>query len=416
MLRRILCLLVLMASPALAAREGPLTLEEAVRRAMDRGPAIAVSRARQDTASALVNAKPALPNPELEVEAEAFGLDRDWTRPEETRISVSQTFPLGRRLERQADMDLAALGVATREAEGTAASVALQAAGAFVRAEAAQERAALARDALALAEQTSALVARRVAAGSIPEADTSRSDVELARARLDLETAAGEELETVAALCATWGGWDCDFEIAATPVRFPEKAPEMPDIRTASASHPGVRILREEAALARSSVSLEESLAVPDVTVAAGHVGFGGYAESALLLSVSIPIPLFDQNRRAVDESRAEVRRAHAAVNATVAQIESALRVAHLRLAAQWSRCRQVRDVLVPAAEESHRRVTEGFELGRYSTLDILESARALLAVRREKLEAFEQYDVLAVRLAYLHGTLVPTTQENVHE
>src|SRR3546814_16879005 len=75
-----------------------------------------------------------------------------------------------------------------------------------------------------------------------------------------------------------------------------------------------VNLLRRNADVLRSraELELERSQAIPDLTLSAGVRQFRETDDSAFLVGVSIPIPVFDRNRGAIERAGAEVVAAEA--------------------------------------------------------------------------------------------------------
>src|SRR3546814_16304334 len=70
-----------------------------------------------------------------------------------------------------------------------------------------------------------------------------------------------------------------------------------------------VDLLRRNADVLRSraELELERSQAIPDLTLSAGVRQFRETDDSAFLVGVSIPIPVFDRNRGAIERAGADV-------------------------------------------------------------------------------------------------------------
>jgi outer membrane protein len=122
----------------------------------------------------------------------------------------------------------ASAGVAAYQAGQALQDVLLRAAVAYFQCEAAHETLEIARESLKRADQHHALAAAGVRTGLKPKIDLSRSDAELAAARLDLIRAQNAVAVCHGALDAAMGWWPGEYELAPLPAV--EEAPEpIPD-------------------------------------------------------------------------------------------------------------------------------------------------------------------------------------------
>ncbi len=182
---------------------------------------------------------------------------------------------------------------------------------AFVAVQAAQDRVALARKVVELSEQAHAAVAQRVKAGTDSPVDELRADVALSTSRIELQKAEKALAAARHALAAVWGGRAAAFEkVAGRSLRgfAAGRCPRIPPPRSPRIPMwpGGSRRSRRQ----RAVLHLEKAKAVPDVTVGGGVQRFEETDDSALVLGLGVPIPLFDRNQGGIREATAELGKA----------------------------------------------------------------------------------------------------------
>lgn len=353
-----------------------------------------------DAAEARVRQARVRPNPELGLEAEnAFG-----TGPfsgydnAETTLSLSQDLELwGRRGARvavaKADAGTAGLrrDLATVEAGGRLALV-------YAEAEAAQRRFLLAEEALAvtIADTRAALIL--VEEGREPLLRGIQGESEAAAARATLDEAGAERDAAFARLTAV--------AMLPTPVTsidtsLIDRAPAAADLTVGAVLQ--VRVAEAERAAAESRIEVERIRARPDVRASVGVRRYEAEDATALTFGLSLPLPLFDQNRGNIDAAQADFRATEARLMGARQEAEADRNAAVARLAASTSRV-SASDAGVSAAEEAYRLSRIGFEAGRISQLELRSSRTALISARNAAVDARLARVRAEIDLARLQG------------
>ena len=388
-----------------AALNGPAGADpapsfEALLARLGETPATMEADALLDAAEARVRQARVRPNPELGLEAEnAFG-----TGPfqgydnAETTLSLSQDLELwGRRSAR--------VGVARAEA-GTAAlrrdladvEAASRLALVYAEAEAAERRFQLAEEALTvtIADTRAALIL--VEEGREPLLRGIQGETEAAAARATLDEAQAERDAAFARLTAV--------AMLPTPVTsidtsLLDRTPA--GVTVAVGAAPEVLVAEAERAAAESRIEVERVRARPDVTASVGIRRYEAEDATALTFGVSMPLPLFDRNRGAIDAARAEFRAAEARLIGARQEAEADRNAAEARLRASASRVAAA-DAGVTAAEEAYRLSRIGFEAGRISQLELRSSRAALINARNAAVDARLARVRAEIDLARLQG------------
>lgn len=362
-------------------------------------PSAAEAGALIDAAEARVRQARMRPNPSIGLEIEnAFGsgpfsgLDNA-----ETTLSLSQELELwGRRRAR--------VGVAQAEAEaiGLRGQLALvEGAGhlalAYAEAEAAERRADLAQEALdlTLADARAALIL--VEQGREPLLRGIQAESESAAARAALDEAIAERVAALARLTVV-------AQLPTPVTGIPASLLDQPPIQGAPHSEPlGVQVADAERETADRRIDAARIQARPDVTASLGVRRFAAKDATALVVGLSVPLPLFDRNRGNIDAARADLRAADARL-AAIRQDATADRLAAVaRLGASASRV-SATDAGVIAAEEAYRLSRIGFEAGRISQLELRGTRAALITARTAALDARLARVRAEIDLARLQG------------
>ena len=158
---------------------------------------------------------------------------------------------------------------------------------------------------------------------------------------------------------------------------------------------------------ADAELRLARSQRVPDLTVSAGTRRLQASGDMAMVFGLSVPLPVFNSGRAAVD--RASALRGQSDARRRLARFEAEQAIAATRA----DRDRAAATVrasgpAVKAAQEAARIARIGYGEGKFDQLVLLEAEQALLDARTAAIDARNQYHDAEARLARL-TTPAPT-------
>ncbi|MFN3960652.1 MAG: TolC family protein [Parvularculaceae bacterium] len=391
------------------AQDAPaaLTIDDAVARAIDSAPLLRAGEEGLRAADGAYRQAGARPNPELLIEAENFAGSGDFNGVGSAEFSYS----LGQQIERGgkrrarravagAERDIAGLTI-----ERTRLDVIFAAEAAFIDAVAADAGADLARARAPRAAETRRAVARRVEAARDPKgagesaaaaaaaaaSDFARAERErdLARQQLALLTGIGAP---DIALVAPW--------FAAPPVLIGDASPD-------PSTSPDLAIFKAAEDRAEAAVALERAAAKQDPTISLGARNLRETRDTAAILSVSMPLAIFNRNKGAIARAEAERRQAAfereagaLALSREIVRARSVLDVASAEAAT-------LRRDVIPRAETALAGARAGYARGAFSYLEVFSAQTALFDFRAREVDALRrahlaraEFDRLTARLA----------------
>ncbi len=393
---------------AVAAQEAEaLTLERALTlagvslgaAAETQNPRAMGPRADVETAEALVTQAGLRPNPEVSFEAENFAGTGPYSGTQSSEYTVSAGLPIELGGKRGARLGAARadLTVARLQEQLALADIGLMVRQRYVSAVAAQARVALAQDVFDRSRELARVAQALVDAGREPPLRALRAQSELAEAEAELKAAQADALATRFTLGALWSQ-----EPAPVPgLAFPDIEPPYELLSGYDGLEP--RLAAAERQAAEAGVARERSLGRLDPTVSAGVRRFEESNDQALVVGVSIPLPIRDRNQGNIAAAQARVR--SAAAREAVAQSDYRQSVAEAR--AQYLAAEAKADTLeaksLPQAEEALRLAELGYREGKFELIEVLSAADARDGVRRTLIDAREAQGraaALLIRLA----------------
>ncbi len=385
---------------------GVLRLQDALAASLLRNPDLAADayevRARE---AALVQAG-AYPNPTTSLELEDFAGSGQFRALDsaQTTVLLGQLIELGGKRSARVDLATADRDLASWDYEMRRIDVLVRTAAAFVDVLAAQERHRLADEALDLARSMQRVASLRLRSGIASPAEEIRAGVQVDVADVEREHAEHELATARQALAATWAGEEPRFERAEGNLETLPAVPSAEDLAQRLEASPTVA--RWQAELARRDALRERarSQRVPDVTLRAGPRRLSGPEDTALVVGVSVPLPLWDRNRGAIAE--AEHRVAKLAAEARAARVRSATDLATARVGLQASseEAQLLRTRVLPGTERALETLRRGYESGRFAQIEVVDAERARLAAREQYLRALVEAHHSAQQIERLTG------------
>ena len=196
---------------------------------------------------------------------------------------------------------------------------------ALIRMAVAKERIELADNRLQLANQTYNIVKKRVNAAASPDMELAKSDIEKIEAEIEkhhVEEEYNIARNDLARLLGLDNGDELDIKIDLSDL---PKLADYQAVLNALNSAPQLRSQEFAKMKARSSLDLAKATGVPDPTVGVGVRQFFDNDDTALVATLSFPLPFFDRNQGAIKSAHANVARVDAQARAAELSVYQSL-------------------------------------------------------------------------------------------
>ena len=391
--------------PAVEAA-APLTLEQALKLALDANPTLSAARREVDAAAAQVLQGSLRPNPEFTYKTD-----------DASQVSRSSTVEIGLPFEtagkRDARVRAADLGrqVALSDLDGRALRVRAAVVAAFFDVLAAQELAVLAADSVRLAQRATDIASKRVAAGKVSPVEETRARVAEAGVRVTQTQADSELRNARRRLSSLWGNPAPNFSSAHGEVERLGELPSADAIERRLAASPLLQRAQHELERRKSLVSLEQSRAVPDFMLNVGVRRSLETPGNLAVLGVTVPLPVANRNQGNILEALRREYKARDELHATEVALASDVQQALERVRARRDEAELLRRDVLPGARSAYDAATIGFENGKFSFLEVLDAQRTLFAVKSQYLNALMSFHRAQAELESLLGADAPDVQ-----
>lgn len=393
-----------------AAGSSPLTLERAVQAALARNPLIRAAEAEFEATRGALDQAGVRPNPTL-------GVDQEDTRRDTsvTTVMLSQAIELGGKRTARVELarrgqDVAKAELATRRADVRATTIR-----AFFDALIAQERVKVAEESLSIATSGAAAAARRVLAGKVASTEETRARVAEANSRIEVRQAQADRAAALRALTLALGMPTGSISLLDGRAEALPRLPEMEALAQRVEQAPALRLARSQVERASAAYEVERSRRLPDVTLSVGMRRAQELGRSQPMIGVSIPLPLFDSNRGGQLEALRKRDAAQAMAQAEEQRIRSETLQSLDQLQARSDEVAALQRDVLPGAQSAYEAASRGFELGKFSFLDVLDAQRTFLQARTQYLNALAETHRAAAEIERrLGGPAEPTDRTPV--
>lgn len=371
---------------ALIEDPAPLRLPAALALAMASNAGLAVAQRALDAAEGPLLQGRARPNPALSVLLEDL---RAANRI--TTVQLSQAIELGGKRAARIDAADRLRDIAAIELAGQRAALHSTVLLAFQDVLLAQQQVQGAAETAALARRGSDAASRRVLAGKVSPVEETKARIAEASAGLDTLQAQTELALARQRLTATWGNAAPRFERAEPADEPTADLPALPTPQALAArlaASPSLRRAQSEVLLRQAVTRVERSKATPDVTVSLGLKRDEQAGRNQAVIGFSMPIGVFDRNQGNVLEALKREEKSHAELVAAEQTLRSAVLQAAGRLAAASAEAQAILAQVLPGAQSAFDAASKGFELGKFSFLDVLDAQRTLFQAKAQHLRA----------------------------
>lgn len=364
---------------------GPgLSLDAAVRLALELNPSISVAARAVDSARASLTGAKRPPSPEIYV--------APYGQIDDVQVGVSQQLEMNTRGAR-IGAARAALRSAEWDLEAARREVVFRVRTAYVDALEAQAALELQNTALDLIRQVLASARRSFELGNVPRSHVVRARVEEATAHQQVTEAEADFQVRKAALNAAIGRRaDTPLTLADPLVFKPVAVSVGRPAEDVLAQRPEVKSAEAQVEAAAGDVAVARREQHPDVLVQAGRAAFGGVGENTV--GVGFTLPFLDWGRRKAEIARAEAEmngqraRREQTVNDVLLEVEEARR----RLGAARQAVGTYQKGILADAEELMRMAQTGYEEGAMNYLEVLDARRTLTETRAASFRAVAEY------------------------
>jgi cobalt-zinc-cadmium efflux system outer membrane protein len=392
-----------------------LTLKTALQRALAASPRLTAAERDVGIATGRRIQAGALINPELSYEQDnSFGSKSyRGTKSAETTLQISQIFELFGKRDARIAVGRTGVEAAAIQRKAVRLEVLSETAVAFLGVLGAQRRIRILDEQIAAIDKLTPLLQRRVDAGASSPAEIGRAEVASALVKADRERVGATLASARRELAVLMGDASAKFSAVSGRLDDIGRPPSFRAVITAIDSNP--QLMRWTAVYAQRNAELllARLKPYPDVRVSAGWRHYNETGDDAVRLSLSVPIPVFDQNQGNIlsaQESLAKTRAEHKTNRNTLIVLAGR---AYDSLQGALRELKVLRDVAIPKSRQAADAIFEGYGQGRFTLLEVLDAQANVTQARLREQEAQQNFHIAVATIEGLIGNPFALAREN---
>ncbi|GIK61865.1 MAG: TolC family protein [Ignavibacteriota bacterium] len=339
-----------------------------------------------------------IPNPEANFEAEDFlgGKELSGFKGSQYTLSGSQLFELGGKRGSRLNLAETEIVSSKGEYELLKLDVIASVKSTFFLLFQIQMQIEQQRKFVELNEDILKTISERVKAGRTSPAEESKVKVALINSQIELQRLQRSYLSVQTRLNSLLGTTGKNlvpstdlFENLLTP---PNKENVLQDLENI----PSIKNLNNETNIRKAQLELEESQAIPDLTASLGVRYLNELKTNSFVAGVSIPLPFFSRNQGNIQAAEVRLEQIDAIKNARRLNVIAKLNTANNNLLSSYNNSLQLKNNIIPEAENAYEITRQGYIQGRFAFIDLLDAQRTLFETQTQfLLELADYYNAL---------------------
>ncbi|HLG22373.1 MAG TPA: TolC family protein [Candidatus Manganitrophaceae bacterium] len=386
---------------------GALTLRQALALALMNNPDLAAFSWEIRAQEAATLQAGLHSNPEIAADMQDIngsGASIDGVRQPQTTLQISQLIEMGGKRSKRREVASLTRDLAGWDYETKRIDIFTQISQAFIDVLSAQQNLALTEETVRLAEQVAEVVSERVTAGKVSPVEEAKANVALSSAEIELDRARRELEAARNRLAATWGGATPRFERAEGDLGPVSPIPSLAQIALRLSQNPDLARWAAEISQRRAVIDLEKSKAIPDINLMGGYRRYNTSDDGVFIVGISLPLPIFNRNQGGIREARDRLAKGKEERRAAEARVAAGLAEAYKSLSSAHAEVTALREKILPRAQSAFDAVNEGYRLGKFGLLDVLDAQRTFFSSRAQHLRALTDYHQAVAEIERLIG------------
>ncbi|MFA5180462.1 MAG: TolC family protein [Syntrophales bacterium] len=396
-----------------ATERESLTLEQALSLALGQNPELSASIAEIQAREAGIIQARSLPNPEAELKTENIYGNKDRTgfTSAESTFSLGQTIELAGKRSKRTNIAALDRDLAKWDFDGKTLDVILEVRKSFIDVLSEQERVRLQEELVKVAEQSFTTVSARVLAGKVSPIDETRASAALSLVKIDLERARRSLDSARNKLSALLGEKSPSSFTAAGSLDVGSPVPEYGELLKRIYGNPDIARWKNESEQRSMALDLEKAKRIPDPVITGGVKRFSENQENTFLAGISFPLPIFNTNKGSILAAQKRLTKAQEEKKAAILKAQTALSDAYLTLSSSFAEATSLKANVIPALQNAHDSIYEGYRFGKFGFIDVLDAQRGLFEAKVKYIDSLGAYKKADANIKRLTGAFLKNEQ-----
>ncbi len=373
-----------------------LTLEQALAQARASSPELRAARLQLQSVEKGMDAAGRWMNPKLILDAEGLGWDNDLFSQGEYTAALSQEFQRGGKQKKDRAVTSEAIEASRQAVLEKELQLMADIHQAFVEVMVQQETSLVRTEQVQLAQAFVDVATRRYEAGSNSELDVVQAEVALGKALLLQSCCFGDLQAARETLASKIGRAALDLPPLAMPYYL------LADLKglVISEDYPGLQRLESEAERIRNLAALAKAQDTSNISLGAGYRYEAAGDINTLVFSASMPLSFYKRGRAQYAAGVLEADATLAYRDEFRRQLEQELYTLLALYDGSKMRVQISAETLIPAATKAYEVSRKGYEMGRFSWLELISAQQNLAEIRIGYIEYLRDAHIIHAQLS----------------
>lgn len=402
------CLYTLQAQQddSIKVKEDKITLKEAVDIALNNNPNLKSFVYEISSLEKIKIQAGLYPNPEADFEAENFlgGKELSGFKGSEYTLSGRQLFEFGGKIGSRVNLAEKEINSAQGSYELIKLDLIANVKAAFFDLYRIHNQITLQEKFIQINEDILKTISERVKAGRTSPAEESKVKVALINSKIEFQRLqrnySSVQTRLNSLLGTTGKNLSPSTDVFENLLTLPDKEVFLEDIDNI----PSIKNLGNETNFRKAQLELEESQAVPDLTVSAGVRYLNELKTNSFVAGVSIPLPFFNRNQGNIQSAEVRIQQMDEIIRAQKLSVISSLNTSFNNLLSAYNNAVQIRESILPESEKAYEITKQGYLQGRFAFIDLLDAQRTLFDTEVQYLLELADYYNSLVELENIIG------------
>jgi cobalt-zinc-cadmium efflux system outer membrane protein len=346
------------------------------------------------------------PNPGIEFEIENFGGSGEFSgfNGSEITLSVGQLIELAGKREKRTRAAAFGSDLAAWNYEAQKLDLLTETVRRYVKMIGDQEQILLNQELVAVSEKLLQSVNRLVQAGKISPAEISRTQILLSTAQLELNRSQRKIEADRIRLASLWADTSPDFVSVSGSLEDIGSIPPLDSLKKYLSENPDIVRWVTEIEMRQAVEELERAKQIPDPLIQAGYRHLSEVNSNAFVANLSVPIPIFNTNKGAVQEAYNRLKKAEEQQRQTEIAISTNFIELYQNLQILYTNIENSNKTIIPEAEKAYQVINDGYLSGKFRFLDVLDAQRTLYETRKNLIASLTEYNIRVAEIERLIG------------
>lgn len=247
-------------------------------------------------------------------------------------------------------------------------------------------------------------ISERVKAGRTSPAEESKVKVALINSQIELQRLQRSYLSAQTRLNSLLGTTGINLVPSTDLFDKLFIPPDKKNILEDLENIPSIKNLNNQTNIRKAQLELEESQAVPDLTVGAGYRYLNELKTNAFVAGLSIPLPFFNRNQGNIQSAEIRIQQMDEIIRAQKLSVISSLNTSFNNLLSAYNNSMQFKESILPESEKAYEITKKGYLQGRFAFIDLLDAQRTLFETQTQYLLELSDYYYSLIEIENISG------------